>query len=119
MRIGLKVTVWKRPDVFEIFAEGAHRLRKNFGIIPFVVGSEGDVSRKLCIHPKEIEIIHRFYTPTIKEYEHSCRVVELYEKAEQRGDGVAIIDGIYVAPPMVKYAQKIIKKYETYCSSKH
>lgn len=48
MRIGLKVTMWRRPDVFEIFAEGAHRLRKNFGIIPFVVGSEGKNSRKLC-----------------------------------------------------------------------
>lgn len=48
MRIGLKVSMWKRPDVFEIFAEGAHRLRKNFGIQIFVVGSEGRSSRKLC-----------------------------------------------------------------------
>lgn len=48
MRIGLKVTMWKRPEVFEIFAEGAHRLRKNFGIQVFVAGSEGEISRKLC-----------------------------------------------------------------------
>ena len=74
---------------------------------------------KLCIHPKEIETIHKWYTPTVKEYEHSCRVTELYDQAECNGDGVAIIDGVYVAPPMVKYAQKIIKKYETYSSSKH
>lgn len=74
---------------------------------------------KLCIHPKEIEIIHRYYTPTEEEYNHARRIIELYDQAEADGSGVAIIDGVYVAPPMVKYAQKIIKKYETYCSSEH
>lgn len=82
-------------------------------------GSSMGFDGKLCIHPKEIEIIHKWYTPAIEEYEHACRVTELYDQAEQRGDGVAIIDGVYVAPPMVKRAQKIIKKYETYSSSKH
>lgn len=83
------------------------------------IGKQLGFDGKLCIHPKEIETIHKWYTPTIKEYEYSCRVIELYDQAERNGDGVAIIDGVYVAPPMVKYAQKIIKKYETYSSSQH
>ena len=77
-----------------------------------ILGFDG----KMCIHPKEIEIIHKYYTPSLKEYEYACRVIELYDQAEAEGSGVAIIDGVYVAPPMVKRAQKIIEKYETYCS---
>lgn len=69
---------------------------------------------KLCIHPKEIEVIHRYYTPTKEQYLYSLKVVRLYDKAVQQGSGVAILDGVYVAPPMVKKANKIITRYETY-----
>ncbi len=69
---------------------------------------------RLCIHPKEISVVNAFYTPTLKEYEHALRVIELYDKAESEGDGVAIIDGVYVAPPMVRRSKKIITKYEKY-----
>jgi len=48
MRIGIKTMIWKRPIVFEIYAAGIERLRNNFNVIPFVVGSEGDISRKKC-----------------------------------------------------------------------
>ena len=69
---------------------------------------------RLCIHPKEIPVVNAFYTPTLKEYEHACRVDELYKQAESEGDGVAIIDGVYVAPPMVIRSRKIIDKYNKY-----
>jgi len=48
MRIGIKTMMWKRPQVFEIYAAGIKRLMDNFGVMPFIVGSEGDVSRKMC-----------------------------------------------------------------------
>ena len=69
---------------------------------------------KLCIHPKEVEVVNAFYTPTTKKYDHAKRIVELYRQAEEQGDGVAILDGVYVAPPMVRRAEKIIIKYEDY-----
>jgi len=40
--------MWRRPVVFEIYAAGIKRLMDNFGVIPYVVGSEGDVSRERC-----------------------------------------------------------------------
>ena len=76
------------------------------------VGFDG----KLCIHPKEIPIINECYIPTNKEYEYSKEMIELYDKAVSSGDGVAVIDGIYVAPPMVKNAKRIIEKYGKYIS---
>jgi citrate lyase subunit beta/citryl-CoA lyase len=79
-----------------------------------MISSQLGYDGKLCIHPKEIEIIHKHFTPTEEEYEYSKKVVSLYNKAEKEGSGVAILDGVYVAPPMVKLAEKKIEKYETY-----
>ena len=73
---------------------------------------------KLCIHPKEIPTIHRYFTPTVERYEYACKIISLYDQAVRDGSGVAIIGGVYVAPPMVKMAKKIIDKYENY-TQKH
>jgi len=48
MKIGIKTMMWKRPAVFEIYAAGVKRLVDNFGVIPYVIGSEGNVSRERC-----------------------------------------------------------------------
>jgi len=69
---------------------------------------------KLCLSPKELPIVHEYFTPTENEFNYSKRVLELYEEAKGKDEGVAIIDGVYVAPPMVKYAEKVIKKYLSY-----
>ena len=68
----------------------------------------------MCLSPKELPIVHEYFTPTENEFNHSRRVLELYEEAKGEDEGVAIIGGVYVAPPMVKYAKKIIKKYLKY-----
>lgn len=73
---------------------------------------------KLCLHPKEVPIVNRHFTPTEKEYDHAMMVVQLYEEAEQNGRGVAILNGVYVAPPMVKRAKKIIETYEHYVTGR-
>ena len=69
---------------------------------------------RLCLTPKQAEIANLSYLPTKDEYKKSKLIIELYNQAEREGSGVAIIEGIYVAPPMVKRALKIIKKYEYY-----
>jgi len=69
---------------------------------------------RLCLTPKQAEITNAFYTPIIGEYEESKVIVRLYDQAVKEGNGVAIIEGTYVAPPMVKRAEKIIRKYENY-----
>jgi len=48
MKIGIVTCMWKRPEVFEIYAEGINRLRNEFDIVPLAVGSEGAASKALC-----------------------------------------------------------------------
>lgn len=49
-KIAITTMIWKRPEVFEIWAAGIKRLKKDFPKINFIItvtGSEGGVSRKL------------------------------------------------------------------------
>ena len=45
MKISMVTGVWKRPDVFEMFAKGVHNLGIEIDVI--VSGSEGEQSRKM------------------------------------------------------------------------
>ncbi len=61
------------------------------------------------LHPKEIEYVHEFYTPTKEETEYAKEIIRLYEEAELKGVGVAIMNGKFISPPTVKRAYKIIE----------
>ncbi len=45
MKISMVTGVWKRPEVFEMFAKGVHNLNMDIEVI--VAGSEGESSRKM------------------------------------------------------------------------
>lgn len=49
MKVAFVTGVWKRPDVFKMFARGIHQLRQIEGleIFTIVAGSEGEVSRTM------------------------------------------------------------------------
>lgn len=48
-KIAIITAVWKRPEVFELFARSIHDLEKidNLEIVTIIAGSEGDQSRKM------------------------------------------------------------------------
>ena len=73
-----------------------------------MLGFEG----MLVLNPKELALVHRYFSPSREEYEKAKEMMNLYEEAKQTGKGVAIMDGKFVGPPMVLSARKTIKKYE-------
>jgi len=72
------------------------------------LGFEG----KLLLHPKEIELTHKYFTPSREEYERAKELLRLNEQAKKLRKKVAIINERFIGPPMIKTAKKIIKRYE-------
>lgn len=70
------------------------------------LGFEGS----LILHPKEIEIAHRHYTPSEKEVEDASEMLRLSKEAEKQNKGVAVLNGKFIGPPMVIAAKKTLKK---------
>ncbi len=66
----------------------------------------------LVLNPKELPLVHEFYSPTNKEVEEAREMLRLSDEAEKEGKGVAIMNKKFIGPPMVATAKNIIKKAE-------
>ncbi|MCD6461285.1 MAG: CoA ester lyase, partial [Thermoplasmata archaeon] len=63
---------------------------------------------KSAIHPRQIEVIHRAFTPSGEEVEHARRVLEAIEEARRRGSGVAALGRKMIDRPVVERAERVL-----------
>jgi citrate lyase subunit beta/citryl-CoA lyase len=76
----------------------------------------GEASRALgfegmgCIHPLQIEIIHRAFTPTTSELQKALKIVAAYEDARARGLGVVSLGSKMIDAPVVQRALKLVAR---------
>jgi citrate lyase subunit beta/citryl-CoA lyase len=61
-----------------------------------------------CIHPRQIEVIHRYFTPDEAEIERAKKIVNAFYLAEEKGLGVVSLGSKMIDAPVVKRAQKIV-----------
>ncbi|MEM4185809.1 MAG: CoA ester lyase [Candidatus Caldarchaeum sp.] len=69
------------------------------------LGFEG----KWAIHPSQIELCNRIYTPSREEVEKAKKIVEAYEKAVAEGLGAISVDGVMVDDATIKIAMRIFE----------
>lgn len=72
------------------------------------LGFEG----QLVLHPKELDIVNDMYSPSYTDYLDAKEMLELSKLAAEEGKGVAVIDGKFIGPPLVKAAHAVIARYE-------
>jgi citrate lyase subunit beta/citryl-CoA lyase len=66
----------------------------------------------LVLHPKELPLVHRYYSPSDQEVEDAREMILQSELAATEGKGVAIRRGRFVGPPLVRAAEKTLAKHE-------
>lgn len=66
----------------------------------------------LVLHPKELPLVHKYFTPSKEQVEQAHEMLKLSKEATKNEQGVAIMNGKFIGPPMVKTAEKILKKNE-------
>jgi citrate lyase subunit beta / citryl-CoA lyase len=79
-----------------------------------IFGFEG----MLVLNPKEIPLVHRYFSPTEEEVCEAKEMIEMAEIARKEGKGVAIQNGKFIGPPMIISAQNTLKKHELILKSK-
>ncbi len=76
----------------------------------------GEASRAMgfegmgCIHPTQIETIHRAFTPTASELEKALQIVAAYEDAQAQGLGVVSLGAKMIDAPVVQRALKLVAR---------
>ncbi|OGU81360.1 MAG: citrate lyase ACP [Ignavibacteria bacterium RBG_16_35_7] len=68
------------------------------------LGFEG----KGCIHPRQVQVVHEAFAPTLEEIEKAKKIVLAFEEAESKGLGVVSIGTKMIDAPVVKRAQRTI-----------
>jgi len=63
-----------------------------------------------CLHPIQIEIIHRAFAPTPSELEKAQKIVAAYEDAQSRGLGVVSLGSKMIDAPVVQRALKLVAR---------
>jgi len=77
------------------------------------IGGKGlGFNGKQLIHPIQVEICQRIYSPSEQEVEWAIRVVIADEKADKQGRGAWTLDGKMIDVPVVGKAKALVKKAE-------
>jgi citrate lyase subunit beta/citryl-CoA lyase len=63
-----------------------------------------------CIHPGQVPIVNREYSPSPEEAAFARRVIEENEKAEAAGRASFAIDGKMVDVPVVERARRLLAR---------
>ena len=76
----------------------------------------GEASRAMgfegmgCIHPMQIEIIHRAFAPSAAELEKALKIVAAFEDAQAKGLGVVSLGSKMIDAPVVSRAVKLVAR---------
>jgi citrate lyase subunit beta/citryl-CoA lyase len=62
-----------------------------------------------CIHPGQIEVVHREMTPSEAEAERAVRIVRAAREAEAKGLGAVAVGSKMVDPPVVRQAFRTVE----------
>jgi len=63
-----------------------------------------------CLHPIQIETIHRSFAPTASELEKALAIVAAYDDAQARGMGVVSLGSKMIDAPVVQRALKVVAR---------
>lgn len=94
-------------DTVHIRVHDLEDLERNL-IIGRNLGFEG----MLVLNPKELPLVHQYYSPSEEEVAWATEMLTLSEEAVALGKGVAVKDNKFIGPPMVKMAKKILLRHQ-------
>jgi citrate lyase subunit beta/citryl-CoA lyase len=63
---------------------------------------------KICIHPSQVPLANRCFTPTDEQIERSRRLLDQHAAAAVQGLGVIEFDGQMVDEPLVRQARRVV-----------
>lgn len=64
----------------------------------------------LVLHPKELPLVHQYFSPSKQEVREAEKMIEAFKKSEKEGVGVTIVNGKFIGPPLVRNAKKVLLK---------
>lgn len=71
-------------------------------------GARLGFSGKQIIHPVQVAVVQKAFTPSEEEIAYAKRIVETFEASQKEGRGAYSLDGKMIDMPLLKHAQKVL-----------
>ncbi len=94
-------------DTVHIKVHDLEDLEKNLDIAQ-KLGFEG----MLVLNPKELPLVHKYFSPSIEDVDNAEEMLKLYEKSQEEGAGVAVKNNKFIGPPMVLAAKRTLYRHK-------
>lgn len=65
----------------------------------------------LVLHPKELPLVHEYFSPSEQQVEEAREMLRLYDLAVDANQGVAVMNGKFIGPPMALIARKVLARH--------
>ncbi len=65
----------------------------------------------LVLHPKELPLVHQYFSPSEAEVAAAREMLRLYNIAVSSNKGVAVMDGKFIGPPLVRAAESVLSRH--------
>jgi len=63
---------------------------------------------KVCIHPAQVPVVNRVFSPAPEELDYARQVIAAFEKAEAAGGAAIEVGGVFIDYPIVYKARRIL-----------
>jgi citrate lyase subunit beta/citryl-CoA lyase len=63
-----------------------------------------------CVHPSQIEVIHRAFSPSAAEIDRAVKIVAAFHEASEQGRAVVSLGSKMIDPPVVQRALQLVKR---------
>ncbi len=67
---------------------------------------------KTCVHPRQIDVVNSFFTPSQKEIKYALRVLQAVEEGKLQKKGAVTLDGSMIDKPMELRARTTLAQAE-------
>ena len=64
---------------------------------------------KLCIHPNQIDVCNRLFSPTKDDIEYAQKVIRAFDAAEADGTAAIQLEGQFIDYPVVERCRRVLK----------
>ncbi|WP_207482181.1 HpcH/HpaI aldolase/citrate lyase family protein [Arenibaculum pallidiluteum] len=64
---------------------------------------------KVVFHPAQVPVVNQVFAPTVAEIERAHRIVTAYREGVERGSGVSVVEGTFVAIDMLPPAERTLR----------
>lgn len=65
---------------------------------------------KSLINPRQIDLLHNAFAPTLQDVEYAQQVIEAAREGERKGLGVVSLNGKMIDAPIINHAQTVLER---------